>query len=65
MVMSDYYSRYPIVHELLNIKSSTVISHMKDIMSHWDICEKIVADGVHVFLVKNLRSFQNHGILYM
>jgi hypothetical protein len=57
LVMADYYSRYPIVHELSNMKSSTVISHMKDIMSQWGICEKIMTDGGPCFVSQEFDEF--------
>ena len=57
LIVVDYYSRYPEVSELRNIRSATVISKMKSFFSRHGIPSEVISDNGSQYTSEEFKSF--------
>ena len=57
LLVSDYYSKFPLVRNLSNIQSNTVIAHMKSIFEEHGIPSKLVTGNDTQFTSSSFQEF--------
>ncbi|XP_048583876.1 uncharacterized protein K02A2.6-like [Nematostella vectensis] len=65
LLLSDYYSKFPIVRKLTNIQSSTVIAHLKGIFEEHGIPDKLVTGHDTQFTSALFKGFSStYGFIH-
>lgn len=61
LLLSDYYSKFTLVHKLNNIRSGTTIPHLKFIFEEHGIPSKLVTGNDTQFTSALFREFRDYG----
>lgn len=65
LLIVDYYSKFPIIRKLKDIKSSTIITHLKSVFEEHGIPEKLVSDNGTQYTSQEFEKFsKDYGFVH-
>ena len=57
LLVSDYYSKFPLVRKLVNLRSETTIAHFKSIFEEFGIPSKLITGNDTQFTAASFQDF--------